>query len=99
MHASVCVCNLHVHDVCFMQRLMFDLWVDDGWVGDTCGVRAGRAGHHVVREPAATTRRLVKGRGECTKLTNRHQLRLLSFLVFLYEKSGGKKETSSNSIV
>lgn len=39
---------LHVHDVCFMQRLMFDLWVDDGWVGDPCGVGTRGAGHHVV---------------------------------------------------
>lgn len=44
----------HVHDVCFMQRLVFDLWVDDGWVGDPCGVRTRGAGHHVVREPART---------------------------------------------
>lgn len=38
----------HVHDVRFMQRLMFDLWVDDGRVGDPCGVGTWGARHHVV---------------------------------------------------
>lgn len=38
----------HVHDVGFMQRLVFDLWVDDGRVGDPCGVGTLGAGHHVV---------------------------------------------------
>lgn len=38
----------HVHDVRFMQRLVFDLWVDDGWVGDSGGVGTRGAGHHVV---------------------------------------------------
>lgn len=83
-----------------MQRLVFDLWVDDGWVGDPCGVRARWAGHHVVREPAGTARRLVKGRAERTELTNRHAHRLLPFLVFLYQKCRGKKEErSGNNIV
>lgn len=38
----------HVHDVRFMQRLVFDLWVDDGRVGDPGGVGTRGAGHHVV---------------------------------------------------
>lgn len=38
----------HVHDVCFMQRLVFDLWVDDGRVGDPRGVRTLGSWHHVV---------------------------------------------------
>lgn len=46
--------NSHVHDVCFVQRLVFDLWVDDGWVGDPCGMWTWGAGHHVVREPVMT---------------------------------------------
>ena len=44
----LCLQDSHVHDVCFMQRLVFDLWVDDGWVGDPCGVGTWGAGHHVV---------------------------------------------------
>ena len=44
----------HVHDVCFMRWLVFDLRVDDGRVGDPCGVRALGARHHVVWEPAIT---------------------------------------------
>lgn len=44
--------DLHVHDVTFMWRLLFDLRVDDGWMRDACCVRAWGAGHHVVREPA-----------------------------------------------
>ncbi len=35
---TLCLQDSHVHDVCFMQRLVFDLWVDDGWVWDPCGV-------------------------------------------------------------
>lgn len=38
----------HVHDVRFMQRLVFDLRVDDGRVGDPCGVGTWGAGHHMV---------------------------------------------------
>lgn len=75
------MCDLHVHDVCFMQRLVFDLWVDDGWVGDPRGVRAGRAGHHVVREPAGTAHRLVKDRGEHATLTHMNFISFSSFLV------------------
>lgn len=90
MLLCVYVCNLHVHDVRFMQRLMFDLWVDDGRVRDPCGVRAGWAGHHVVREPAGTARRLVKG----TELTNRHAHRLLPSLVSLHQKSRGLNNNS-----
>lgn len=84
--ACMCLSNLHVHDVRFMQRLMFDLWVDDGWVGDPCGVRAGWSGHHVVREPAGTARRLVKDRGECTEVTKRQTAGLLLHLVFLDQR-------------
>lgn len=42
----------HVHDVGFVQGLVFDLGVDDGRVGDPCGVRARRSRDHVVGEPA-----------------------------------------------
>lgn len=45
---SVCLQDSHVHDVCFMQRLVFNLWVDDGRVRDPCGVGTWGAGHHVV---------------------------------------------------
>ncbi len=45
---TLCLQDSHVHDVCFMQRLVFDLWVDDGRVGDPCGVGTRGAGHHVV---------------------------------------------------
>lgn len=51
--------NSHVHDVCFVQRLVFDLWVDDGWVGDPCGMWTWGAGHHVVREPVMTADGLI----------------------------------------
>lgn len=44
----LCLRDSHVHDVCFMQRLVFDLGVDDGWVGDSCGVRTWGSWHHVV---------------------------------------------------
>lgn len=44
----MCLQDSHVHDVCFMQRLVFNLWVDDGRVGDPCGVGTWGAGHHVV---------------------------------------------------
>lgn len=30
----------HVHDVRFMRRLVFNLWVDNGPVGDPCGLGA-----------------------------------------------------------
>lgn len=44
----LCLQDSHVHDVCFMQRLVFDLWVDDGRVGDPCGMGTWGARHHVV---------------------------------------------------
>lgn len=80
-----------MHDVRFMQRLMFDLRVDDGWVGDPCGVRAGRAGHHVVREPAGTARGLVKGGGECATLTDTHFISFLSLSVSCTRRAEGEE--------
>lgn len=43
-----------MHDVTVMRRLLFDLWVDNGRVRDSCGVRTWGTWHHVVREPAIT---------------------------------------------
>jgi len=45
----------HVHEVGVMLRLVFDLWVDDGGVGDARGVGPRGSGDHVMREPAAHT--------------------------------------------
>lgn len=44
----LCLKDSHVHDVSFMRRLVFDLWVDDGWVGNPSCVRTRGAGDHVV---------------------------------------------------
>lgn len=48
--------NSHVHQVCLMWRLMFDLWVDNGRVGDSRGMRSGRSWNHVMWEPENTTK-------------------------------------------
>lgn len=45
----------HVHQVCLVWRLVFDLWVDDGGVRDSCGMRSGRSWNHVMWEPENRT--------------------------------------------
>lgn len=50
----LCLQGSHVHDVTVMRRLLFDLWVDDSRVRDSCGVRTWGTWHHVVWEPAIT---------------------------------------------
>lgn len=48
-----------MHQVVVVLGLVFDLGVDDGRVGDPCGVGAGGTRNHVVGEPGTRTHALT----------------------------------------
>lgn len=45
----------HVHQVRLVWRLVFDLWVNNGRVGDPCGMWSRRSWNHVMWEPESST--------------------------------------------